>query len=166
MNERNEKGEYLDVVQDGNRPSQEEEQEEEDSHERASGDSIGGKVLYLKDWHFQRLRKEGGVGSERGGGSDAASAAAVETPFFFDDDWLNWWYVVGGTGRTLVVPFFGFLLLSAIYLRCVWCRFFSSLDRLEIEKTSGRTHFPSARRSYLRRHENPRQRFFMPHPRG
>lgn len=82
-------GEYLDVVHDGNRPSQ---GEEKPAHERASYDGIGGNVFYLKDWHFQRLRREGGGGG--GEGSDAASAAAVGTPFFFDDDWLNWWYVV------------------------------------------------------------------------
>lgn len=97
MNQRN-VGEYLDVVHDGNRPPQ-----EGAAHERASDDGIGGKFLYLKDWHFQRLRREGGGGG--GEDSDAATAAAVETPFFFGDDWLNWWYVCR-MGRKLVDPTF------------------------------------------------------------
>lgn len=48
--------------------------------EMCAGSAVGDDlVLYLKDWHFQRLRR------------DAAAAAAEEVPFFFGDDWLNWW---------------------------------------------------------------------------
>ncbi|CAM9621066.1 unnamed protein product [Ectocarpus sp. 4 AP-2014] len=78
--------EYLDAVHDGERP--------EPTCGRSS-DSVVGPVLYLKDWHFQRLMGEGkkpspsGLASADGGG--ASAAGAMETPSFFRDDWLNWW---------------------------------------------------------------------------
>lgn len=74
-------GEYLDSVHDGNRPSQE-----------GAGSELtsDGALLYLKDWHYQKLRREGGDD----GSCD--SSQPVETPFFFEDDWLNWWYVGEG----------------------------------------------------------------------
>lgn len=116
-------GEYLDAVHDGNQSSQ-----EGAAHDHAGDDAIGGgTVLYLKDWHFQRLRRGGGGGG--GEGSDATSAAAVESPFFFDDDWLNWWYVAHGSETTyLVDPAFG----QPLHPRpdavrgCVACFFFPS----------------------------------------
>lgn len=73
-------GEYLDAVHDGNQRSQ------------GAGNELtsDGAVLYLKDWHYQKLRRDGSdVGS-------CDSAPPVETPFFFEDDWLNWWYVAEG----------------------------------------------------------------------
>lgn len=79
-------GEYLDAVHDGER-----------SEPTCGGSSDGGgdTVLYLKDWHFQRLMREGKNSSPSGlasaDGGDVSAAGAMETPSFFRDDWLNWW---------------------------------------------------------------------------
>lgn len=67
-----EEGEYLDAVQDG-RQAQE-----------SVNEDFGHPVLYLKDWHFQRIRRD-----EAG---NADPAKDTESPFFFADDWLNWWW--------------------------------------------------------------------------
>ncbi|CAM9624352.1 unnamed protein product [Ectocarpus fasciculatus] len=80
--------EYLDAVHDGERS---------EPMCESSSDGGGGTALYLKDWHFQRLRlmREGnksppsGLASADGG--DVSAAGAMETPSFFRDDWLNWW---------------------------------------------------------------------------
>ncbi|CBJ30422.1 conserved unknown protein [Ectocarpus siliculosus] len=78
--------EYLDAVHDGERP---------EPTGGSSSDSGGGPVLYLKDWHFQRLVREGKKpslsGSTSADGGGASAAGAMETPSFFRDDWLNWW---------------------------------------------------------------------------
>lgn len=68
-----EEGEYLDTVQDG--------RQAQESVKENSGDP---PVLYLKDWHFQRIRRD-----EPG---NADLAKDTESPFFFEDDWLNWWW--------------------------------------------------------------------------
>lgn len=85
-------GDYLDtVVRDGTHTAtatdQGEDEDEGKSQDNSSHDrdQVDGKpLLYLKDWHFQRLRGERG----------AAVAAKLETAFFFADDWLNWWWVL------------------------------------------------------------------------
>lgn len=95
MNKMQNSGKYLDAVHDG-RPSSA--SPDGSGHDSACGNSSGsvnGTVLYLKDWHFQRLRIKGSGGGGAGGGNggDGVSSATVETPFFFEDDWLNWWCV-------------------------------------------------------------------------
>lgn len=77
-------GEYLDAVRDGRHTQDRADQEPGRGGSVSDGTGAarcdgGGPFLYLKDWHFQRLRKEG------------MGAASGETPFFFADDWLNWW---------------------------------------------------------------------------
>ena len=93
--------EYLDAVRDGRRTQEGEGSHQEPEH-RNGGSSGGGSdgggdgsLFYLKDWHFQRLNREGGRESGSSntgdGGGDGGMVGATETPFFFADDWLNWW---------------------------------------------------------------------------
>ena len=122
-------GEYLDKVRDGRQTQEGGGSEGDQAPEQRglgssssggdgdnggdSGGNGGGSLFYLKDWHFQRKRKDGrgertsnntgGAGGGSGsaeaaetpffGGGGSGSAEAAETPFFFADDWLNWWYV-------------------------------------------------------------------------
>ncbi|CAM9960921.1 unnamed protein product, partial [Ascophyllum nodosum] len=70
--------EYLDAVHGGRQDG-----DGDSTQSDGSQEASGGAGLYLKDWHFQRLRRDGG--------RDSGDGENVETPFFFADDWLNWW---------------------------------------------------------------------------
>lgn len=77
-------GEYFDTIAEDRSasvPGTETEEAPFRDGDRNNGGRQAGSLLYLKDWHFQRLLREEGT----------ADAAASGTPFFFADDWLNWW---------------------------------------------------------------------------